>query len=433
MEFVDRRPSSDPSLAEQADALQKGLGRAYLWASAGLLAHDVLLKACLVDQRLDMQCEEGRAEWLWDLMQRMNASESFRGPLLQSLRNCTTEPDAYQLCGLIAEYAERGDAECLKALYDVVGSRQVPDAIWIGEGQLLAIEGLKAFEFIASVRGKELGFREWDWDDNSAVDRAIELHGEEAVREILDHASNAEVRTFGDACRIAAERNPGSEGVPSHAARMQAISIEEVLQAAKKSEKGYWLRGWGMRASDADLMKVFEVLIADSTPLGEIARLLRVFSNRPLPRFEPRILELCQSADEELRRSAFKALAKLPHPAVREFAIAQLRRGEILNAVRLFELNFAAGDEQLLLDALQWPEDPCLLHWMLTDVIHVLEANPGMKGKELAITAYWATPCQNCREDAAKWLIERRLAPQWLLEECAHDANEETRKLVADT
>lgn len=62
MKFIDFSPSASPALAEQRDALQKGLGRAVQWARIGCLADAPLLGACLTDQRYDMQFEDSRTK-----------------------------------------------------------------------------------------------------------------------------------------------------------------------------------------------------------------------------------------------------------------------------------------------------------------------------------------------------------------------------------
>ena len=60
MKFGDYSPPSSPTLDQQRDALQKGLGRAMQWAVNGRLDDELLLEACLRDQRFDWQAEDSR-------------------------------------------------------------------------------------------------------------------------------------------------------------------------------------------------------------------------------------------------------------------------------------------------------------------------------------------------------------------------------------
>ena len=80
MKFVDYSPPPQPTLAQQKDALQKGLGRALCWARERRLDDDALLAACLSDQRYDRQCEERRTDWVWELIEAQNAVGRFRVP-----------------------------------------------------------------------------------------------------------------------------------------------------------------------------------------------------------------------------------------------------------------------------------------------------------------------------------------------------------------
>lgn len=42
---------------------------------------------------------------------------------------------------------------------------------------------------------------------------------------------------------------------------------------------------------------------------------------------------------------------------------------------------------------------------------------------------YHETPCGGCRFDAAKLLVQRKVAPAWLTEECRWDCVSDTRQL----
>jgi hypothetical protein len=75
-------------------------------------------------------------------------------------------------------------------------------------------------------------------------------------------------------------------------------------------------------------------------------------------------------------------------------------------------------------------EDVDQRHGFLDDLLEVLKHNPESKCQELATIIYRLTPCGSCRHDAAKLLINRKVAPAWLIEECQHDAVADTRKLA---
>src|SRR5262249_9752830 len=127
-----------------------------------------------------------------------------------------------------------------------------------------------------------------------------------------------------------------------------------------------------------------------------IAKFLTVFSNRALPAFDARLIELCRHSDAEVRRRAFSALEKNAHPLTREFALAGLSRGVCDGAVvGLFVNNYEQGDELRILEAMRFPSDECELHWLLMDVNKVLEKNSQADVSQLGIITYASTPCEN--------------------------------------
>lgn len=305
-----------------------------------------------------------------------------------------------------------------------------PDIPWLGEEEILALDGEPAFLFAAGVRGRRLADRAWEWDDGSLVDLAIRRFGEDQVNAVLSAATNVAVRRFAEEWRQAKQRAEQQKHY-SHRERMTAIPVEEIVRAAESDSRCFWFRGWGKHADEAALRNILRHLWAAQEP-RVIANLLNVFSARALPEFDGRLIELCCHVDEEVRQRAFRALEPNAQPLVREFALTELSGGlRDGSVVSLFINNFRPGDEQLILEAMELPVDTCELHWLLMDVVKVLEKNPPADSSRLAVIAYALTPCDNCRYSATRLLVNQQVAPQWLRGECTHDSVEDCRKLMA--
>lgn len=428
MIFADYSPSAAPSLDEQRDALQKGMGRAWMWASSGKLADAPFLEACLQDQRFDQQCEDSRSSWLWDIVQLSGVQARFRDPIYHALCELRDERSANQLCELARYYAQSGDEAFRSRLYEIVESKPISDSPWLGEDEILELDGEDGFLFAARVRGKRLADVEWEWDDGSLAHDAVEKFGLERVIHLLEGSTNEGVVRYHEKWK----KQPKYSSTTSESYRdsMRSISVERVIESANTRGENFF-RGWGMHADESDL-KLIGVELWNADDANVILRLLQVFSNRALPEFDPRLIDLCQHDDEEVQRRAFQALAKNAHPAVRKFALNQLDIQATGPIIRLFAENFESGDEDQILEAINLPEDQCELHWMLMDVIRVLENNPDADCSQLAVMTYYVTPCQNCRFDAAQLLHEQKIAPQWLIEECRYDAEEDCRQLFVE-
>jgi hypothetical protein len=425
MKFGDYSPPSSPSTEQQRDALQKGLGRAWQWALNGRLDDEPLLEACLRDQRFDAQCEDSRGDWLWRIVGAVGATQRFRVPILHALHEVSDERSANQLCELARCYAETGDGIFRDRLYEVVEKRPFPDSPWLGEQEIVALDGDQAFLFAARVRGQQLASREWEWDDGSLIDQAIDRFGEKPVKNLLERSSDTAVSKFLESWQRDKQRTAEKKQAESHRERMKAVSVEEIIRAAEGDTKCYWFRGWGIHAEEADLKAVLQRLWTVEEP-RVIANLVKVFVARALPEFDPRLIELCRHGDEDVRRRAFSALEKNAHPLVREFAENELQKGiRDSSVVGVFINNYRHGDEQQILEAMELPDDACELHWLLMDVIKLLEKNSGADCSRLGVISYASTPCANCRLDAARLLYEQRVAPEWLNDECRFDSEED--------
>ena len=430
MKFGDYSPPACPSLDQQRDALRKGLGRALQWALNGRLDDEPLLEACLRDQRFDAQVEDSRGDWLWRIIQGLCARDRFGVPILHALYELSDERNAKQLCELAQHYAGTGDDNFRNRLYEIVEQKPFADSARLGEEEIIALDNERAFLFAAKVRGRALLDREWEWDDGSLIDLASERFGEGQVSSLLDASSDEAVRRFGEGRRRDAQKRSEQLQQNSSREKMAATPVEEIIRAAGGESKCFWFRGWGKHADEVDLRTILQRLWAEKEP-RVTANLLKVFSARALPEFDARIIEMCRHGDEEVRRQAVRALEPNAHPLIREFALTELQRGlRDGYLVALFVNNYRQGDEQRILKAMELPEDEGEQHWLLMDVIKVLEKNPEADCSRLGVIAYALTPCEKCRYDAARLLHQRQLAPEWLKHECRHDSGKECRELV---
>jgi hypothetical protein len=430
MKVGDYSPPPSPSLEQQRDALEKGLGRALQWALTGRLETEAILEACLRDQRFDGQVEGPRGGWLWQMVRAVGATERFRVPILHALYDLADDRSENQLCQLARHYAEAGDETFRSRLYEIVEQKPVADSPSLGEEEILTLDGEQAFLFAARARGMNLADREWESDDGSLIDLAAERFGEEHVGSLLEAATDEAISRFREHWRQDQQKQAQKQSHRSHKERMAATPIQEILRAAEGDSRCFWFRGWGMHADETDLQAVLQRLWAEQEP-RVIANLVKVFSARPLPEFDARLIELCRHGDEEVRWRAFAALAQNSHPLVREFALTELQNGvRDGSVVALFINNYRRGDEHRILNAMELPNDECELHWLLMDAIKLLEKNPEADCSGLGVLGYASTPCGMCRFRAARLLVNQNAAPGWLTDECRHDSGEDCRKLV---
>jgi len=389
------------------------------------------MEACLRDQRFDMSVEDSRGDWLWQMIQAVGGTDRFRVPILREFHDISDDYSAGQLCELAKHYARKGDPAFRTRLYEIVERKPFVNSPWLGEEEIIELDGESALLFAINVRGRGLANRKWAWDDERLIEQATERLGEGPVSQLLDNATDEAVCAFQRMWRQRMKEKPEQEPALSHKERVKAITVAEIVAAAESEDTGFGMfRGWGMHADPTDLGIVLRRLWAAQEP-KVIAKFLTVFSNRALPDFDARLIELCQHSDAEVRRRAFSALEKNTHRLIREFAFAGLAKGlSDGSVVGLFINNYEQGDEHRILEAMEFPADECELHWLLMDVNKVLEKNSQADASQLAMITYASTPCENCRFFALRLLHNQKAVPEWVKEECRYDSGQDCRELI---
>lgn len=412
MEFMDPKPNSDPSNGEQSDALSKGLGRAVRWAKEGRIADDLLLSACRHDTRHDGQVEEVRSPWFWELIQSVDGVRRLRDAILAELRKPPPEENAGQLIDLAYWFAAGGDMAFASWLRDLVKQRTYPDARWRGEEQVLKLDGTEGLLLAAKLRGRELTQRAADWDDSALVNAAIEHLGEDESLAALSQSQDEDVRRLYELWQREDEREEDSPA--------EEYTARQVIGARDKGRFPPF-RSWGMRASESELNEILRA-IWNTDDTASLHRLLQVFTKRALPRFDSRLLDLCEHADERVRNMALHALAVNTHVTVRDYAWKQIESGDHdRRLVDLLVRNYREGDEERLFAKLEPPADEGEFHWILMSLFDVVKHNEHADAIPICLSMYFQTPCSLCRRDAAGLLKSRGLAPAWLLDEIRHD------------
>jgi hypothetical protein len=301
----------------------------------------------------------------------------------------------------------------------------------LGEEEIVALDGEQAFLFAARLRGASLADREWGWEDDHLLQFASKRFGESRVSGALEASSDTGVRRFLESWRRDELRKAESKQLDTYKEQMAAISSAEVIRAAEGERNRFRFRSWGRLASEADLRLILQRLRIEQRP-QVLVKLLQVFSARPLPDFDSRLIELCRHDNEEVRRRAFRVLEQNSHPLIRAFALTELRGGlRDGRLAGLFINNYHPGDEQRLLEALELPADAGELHWLLVDIVKMFEKNANADCSRLGVICYASNPCEYCRLRSARLLLKHQAAPQWLTEECRHDSSEECRELIA--
>jgi hypothetical protein len=261
---------------------------------------------------------------------------------------------------------------------------------------------------------------------------ASKILGGDVVAELLETESslNDDVREFhgqlseDDACR----EIDRSGSLKKKVCKFGADDVIAAAEAATDSD--FRFRSWGRYAESADLERVFDRMLQSQSPAA-VGKYLQVFACRAWPRFDCRVLELCEASDEQVRRCAVTAIAFNRHPAVRRLAAARLRDPIFQEfSIRMMITNYEPGDENTVMDALILPTDTERRHSTLMSFLQLLEKNDQARCDVAALLIYEETPCSMCRHGAVELLINRGTLPPPAREECCFDVYTQTRGLV---
>ena len=423
---IDFEPPATPTREEQQDALKKGLGRVFPWAISGRLDDDLLLAACLNDYRHDRQAEfvVSPARWVWEILEKAAATQRFRDPILRALLDLPDDQNAYHICTLAYHYAREGDQPFHDQLRRLVDHPDDPSSDLAHE-EILTLDGVDGFLRVARVRGTRLASQAWDWDDDWFLSQSADRLGEERVQELLEQSTDGAIKRMYKMWREAIHAKESAPKEPSLHEKYDSIPASRLIAEAGADipdDSRVFSGMWGRHANEQQLESVFEHLLTPDLAPRVVADLLSVFVRREYPRLDDRLFAFCRHEDHSVRHRAFHALGMVSHRVVRDFAIDELENYRNPKAVTLLIKNFEPGDEERILRSIEPPDDVDHLHWLLMDVIELLERNAAADAARLAVAAYARTPCTSCRHHAYEQLEARAAVPDWMLDEFQLDS-----------
>lgn len=414
---------------------------------------DLIIEACVKAVAYDPQCEDDRTDWLIDMIDTAGIEDFVLPRILGALHDGFAARgfwDKSQLCRLALAYAKRGRTGAREALYSALGKNDSSADVFAAE-EIIQLDGSDGFLHVAEKVG------EWIADDPETSAGVFllqfydETNGEGSAERILRSAAdhhpriaallehlNAQIRSDdSESERVQGTQKPEllerfGWNKPGPFEAMRNWTADEIVRDIQQTEPGentsrlLYMR-WGENASDDDLAGVFEALCGErDQPRQRL--LLGVFQRRGFLEVDGRALRFADHHDLEIRWSAYCALARHEHPDVRALALARVQAARMSEGeLGLLIKNYRAGDWLTIREGLTLTDDPDAMHDLFQDLLDVYEENPDAEAVEPMLLAYEHTPCSNCRHRAVALLRSMDRLPGWIRDECAHDADEETR------
>jgi hypothetical protein len=420
-------PEYPLSREEFLRALSTGHGRARIHVERFGAAdfRDEILAAASVCKVYDPECEGTRGDWLAELCLAAGVERE-----VVELPVPGDHWERNHRAALLKELALRGVAGAREALYACFGPVEHSGDFHASE-EIIELDGEAGLLFFARSVGAELAQSPASTISGYELSVLDERHGEGAGRRLLDSAarSDARIRAYLDAV----DREELEAGQRSSRPERQRPSIGQVLEAIRRASERQgtiWAPALGRTASREELQQVIHLLLELDAPRPIHHALWHLGMATMLP-LHPRIFELTRHEDEQVRYWAARVLSKHSLPGVRSCGLEALARGDLVVALEILTRSAQVDDVEALVAALRPIDDPHKEHAVGSGILDLFEHSPEVRDPRLALHVYERTPCMNCRENAVEFLVCRREAPAWLLEECARDASAEIRALAS--
>ena len=376
---------------------------------------------------------------MFEILQAADATVRFREPVLSALKQADSTIYTYdldQLCDLAVLYARQNSQEAREYLYQIFRTQPDRMAPWMAEEQIVRLDGLSGFLYMAKERGKEFRLGGAEWDSEDLVSVAEEDLGADQTNSALSNAAEGDpdLRAFQDGLQAhRSSIDSLNSNRESHEERMRAIPVQRILDEIRQSDSlkaRFWFLNWGRYASEHDLDKILEMMFAEQHA-GRLINYVRIFARRPMPHFDERFIELTRHGDPDVREHAMSSLGENSHPAVRALALARLDEGHgDGETIGLLAKNYRPGDHHRIEQILKPVSDVWESHHITWKLRDVFTENKDKEGLKSMCFAYEESPCSACRKRTVALLIDLEILPDTLLDECHFDSNEEIRELV---
>jgi hypothetical protein len=208
-------------------------------------------------------------------------------------------------------------------------------------------------------------------------------------------------------------------------------TLRQVLQGIERGRtlsRGDLYR-FSRQADRLDIQFLFNRMLKETRP-AFVHRYLQFFFDRELPSLDERIFEWARTGDADVHWAAMLALSNVKHKTVRNFALERLSPKDGPPdwwALRLLRRNCRKGDGRWILPRLPPEGDANVLHDIGLNLTGI-DVDRDETLVRCLLWVYEKTPCSMCRGRATRSLIYLRRAPQWLLREAVHDADESSRE-----
>jgi len=438
-------PSAAPtyplSLPDFETALRKGHGRAILTlqrVADTTPYRDAVRHACVNDLRFERQVENSREEYAADLALLCIHPASLADELIKELTQDNVEDNEgdWMHVETVTALARRGYPGAIEAIRQYISSTPLAERYNYG-WTLIELFGLNGLLELAECAGDDVPEDDRQWVYSSWMDEAKDRFGRVQAMAALRHAATTSPRVAAFLPHAETwlrwELTPPAESQPQACTSEPWPEIWSEIEKAARDGSGFapGLLRWARHATDEMLRQAAaQFLIEEDVP--RLRNIAWVLKGKPWPLDIESLRGRFDHPDPTVAAISRRVARHTRSEVLRADALARLARGEVAKGtLDLLQSNYRSGDqkaiEHALFNAGLTDEE---VHDVTHDIRNIFKDGDSAEAIALLQWAYEFTPCSFCRCSALRRLMKHGLAPAYIIEEAAFDANPETRKLA---
>jgi len=387
------------------DALKRGTGGAYVIAqeNPAIDFSWYVIQGVLHNYAYDGQAEPSRAQYILDLIALSSKKKEIRAALLKGIETVTDDTwSLTHLFDLAKLFAQDGDEEARKAIYDRFGNNPIEGSDWIGYEEILALDGREGLLFIANKLGRSLELNSDGWQDDSIIRHFQDQNPKINAMQTLEESAKQDryVRVYLDAIQ-----KTNAKRVRHQRPIYNFQSLIEQIDSGKRMFAPPTL----FESLSSDEIFLLADKFMQETDDRKKEEDLHVFTRLPFPYHYSILLEFAlrrSTSTNRLRDFAIDALEHISAPEVRAFALQKLQTTRSPGTfTRLLISNYHAGDAKLLTSIVEKYKNEHIIEDLACSYVDIYAANRTKECEEPLVALYKKMNCGIHRNAALEILI----------------------------
>jgi hypothetical protein len=409
-------------------ALKRGTGEAYLIMrdNPTIDFSASIIRASIKNYAYDGQCENSRADYLFEFISLSKQKNKIKDAILKALREESNDTwTLTQLFDLAKMLAREGYEEARQAMRDRFHNNIIGGSDWIGCSEILALDEMDGLKFIADKMGRSLEAEPESCPEYWFIKRFQEVFPEINVMQELEMAGedNQFIKTYLDYVMLSEEKDSNY--------KRTEITYKDIIEEAILGKKSWFRR---RKLDEEEVLLIANNLVIEKKR-KRLEKFLEVFTRYEFPLDSQYILNLAKYNLKKKKRIvelAVEALKFLQGERIREFAIEQINTSKQPQRFTIIlKANYRQGDDRLLEELAEKAENEDLIEWLAVNYIEIFKTNKTTECKGPLEQLYRKMTCAIHRKDVVELLIENGVLSEHIKAEIRFDCEEDTSALYS--